>query len=317
MAGLASVPVLRRGKAAGLRKIKVATTPLPESCGLYVALERGYFRDSGLDVELVTVPGTIQVNTAMISGQVEVMMGGLAPMILNAVAQGSGVRIVAPRQLVSAKCGNVGTLFALKKKFPGGLKDMTVLKGKSIGVGSVVGFTEFAVDMQLENAGLADHAAEYVHLPVGQGAAALLNGRVDALAVLPETARALMEKPDEIVMSPPLASICPGFQYSFVYFGSVLLKDDRDAGGRFLSAFMHGSRDYHAGSNPQFLRDFAARSGHDPKEYLSSCRDDVSVETHVDRANLQRFAQWAVRRRYAQRLVDVSELVDEGFAAKA
>ena len=47
-------------------KIRVGYTPTTSSLGVFVAQEKGYFKDQGLDVELVEFPGNSQINDALL-----------------------------------------------------------------------------------------------------------------------------------------------------------------------------------------------------------------------------------------------------------
>lgn len=60
-----------------LTKVKVAETAhtvfyAPQ----YVALEKGFFEEEGLDVELILTPGTDKVVAAVLSGDVQIGFGG-------------------------------------------------------------------------------------------------------------------------------------------------------------------------------------------------------------------------------------------------
>jgi NitT/TauT family transport system substrate-binding protein len=306
-----------RRVGAAPANLKVGVGATQREPGLHLAMERGYFRDAALEIEIVQTPNVMQHVAQMAAGQIDVLFGGLNVQILNLVAQGAAFRMVAARSFVASDCGNVGTIYALKKKFPQGLNDLRVLKGKQVGVGSVVGFTEYAVDLQMEKAGLGYGSVEYVHIPPGQAVLALANERVDALCLLPESARALQPMMKDLAAGPSLGAMYTDIQYSFVLFSPSLLKTGRETGKRFLDAFFRAVREFRGGATPAYLRDYATKAGLDPDREVAACRDDQSVDPRIDHTNLQRFVQWAVKRKYAERPMDVSELVDDGFTSKA
>ena len=39
---------------------------------LYIALEKGYFKEAGIDLELILTPGADKVSAAVLSGDVEI-----------------------------------------------------------------------------------------------------------------------------------------------------------------------------------------------------------------------------------------------------
>lgn len=60
-----------------LTKIKVAeVTHSAFYAPLYVAIEKGYFKNNGLDVELILTPGADKVSAAVLSNDVEIGFAG-------------------------------------------------------------------------------------------------------------------------------------------------------------------------------------------------------------------------------------------------
>src|SRR5690242_5608900 len=84
--------------------------------GLYLAVERGYFRAAGVEIEILQMPSTMGAHSQLYSGRIDVLLSGLGVQFLNAVAQGSPVRMVAARDVISKNCGNLGRIYALRKK---------------------------------------------------------------------------------------------------------------------------------------------------------------------------------------------------------
>lgn len=64
-------------KLKDLTKVRVAeVTHSSFYTPLYVALEKGYFEDAGLDVELILTPGADKVSAAVLSGDVQIGFAG-------------------------------------------------------------------------------------------------------------------------------------------------------------------------------------------------------------------------------------------------
>lgn len=60
-----------------LEKIKLAeVTHSPFYAPLYVAIENGYFKELGIDVELILTPGADKVATSVISGDTQIGFAG-------------------------------------------------------------------------------------------------------------------------------------------------------------------------------------------------------------------------------------------------
>ncbi len=69
--------VFKSNSDNGLTKIKLAeVTHSSFYTPLYVAMENGYFKDEGLDIELVLTPGADKVSAAVLSGDTEIGLAG-------------------------------------------------------------------------------------------------------------------------------------------------------------------------------------------------------------------------------------------------
>ena len=141
----------------------------------YVALDKGYFRDAGIDTEIVV--GTVGSGGALqqvIAGAGE-FASGPPDAMLNAVSQGEA--LVGFWQWI--KLG----IFGIQARKDRGITKVEDLKGKTIGVLGMASATRYAPLMMLARAGLKESDVNMVVLG-GFGAAygpALERGQVDAL----------------------------------------------------------------------------------------------------------------------------------------
>jgi NitT/TauT family transport system substrate-binding protein len=141
----------------------------------YVALDKGYFRDAGIDTEIVV--GTVGSGGALqqvIAGSGE-FASGPPDAMLNAVSQGEA--LVGFWQWIK-----VG-IFGIQARKDRGITKVEDLKGKTIGVLGMASATRYAPLMMLARAGLKESDVNMVVLG-GGGAAygpALERGQVDAL----------------------------------------------------------------------------------------------------------------------------------------
>ena len=92
--GRPGAPAAAPTASLGLAKIKIATTPSISNGGRYIADERGYFREEGLELEDVASDTSAQMLPSLAAGQIEIGAGGVAAGLFNAIAQGIPVRIV-------------------------------------------------------------------------------------------------------------------------------------------------------------------------------------------------------------------------------
>ena len=68
---------LRKNKDSSLTKVRLAeVTHSSFYSPLYVAIEKGYFKEAGIDLELILTPGADKVSAAVLSGDVEIGFAG-------------------------------------------------------------------------------------------------------------------------------------------------------------------------------------------------------------------------------------------------
>jgi ABC-type nitrate/sulfonate/bicarbonate transport system substrate-binding protein len=144
--------------------------PNAENVGVWMAQERGYFEDAGLEVSIHTPVTPLMPVKYVADRSVDL---SLTPQPQLVIAQEKGVPVVAVKSLISEP---TAAMIWLRKSKIGGLSD---LKGKTIAIAGLP-FEEDLLGKVLAQAGLSlsDVKVEQVeHLLVS----ALVSGRADAI----------------------------------------------------------------------------------------------------------------------------------------
>ncbi|RPI09554.1 MAG: ABC transporter substrate-binding protein, partial [Acidobacteriales bacterium] len=239
------------------RKLTLVASKQLSMSGLYLTQELGFFRDAGLDVEIVPSTNALQSMAALSGGKIDIVFTGMQVSFLNLVLKGVPVRIMAGREIAAPACGTAGVIYGLRRTFPKGLADLRQLKGKRVVTGPSIGFSQFVLDVHLAKVGLSVEDISPLVLSSSQSLAALIGGSVDAVVLNNDMDRDLSELGSDLVRSKRLADVHPEFQYSYIYCGPTLLKGDVDIGARFLAAYLRGAREFAGGRSPKFMVEFA------------------------------------------------------------
>src|SRR5215813_13812435 len=85
--------------------IKVGAIGAVSDAGIFIAQEKGYFTDEGLDVELVSFKAAPQILPAIATGEVQVSGSAVTPALFNAFARGIGMKLVADKGQVAKGFG--------------------------------------------------------------------------------------------------------------------------------------------------------------------------------------------------------------------
>ena len=178
-AGVLGAPAIVRAQSTP--KIRIGFWPIASGLPFYVALEKGYFKEAGLDVEPQKYASAQQVMEAMLSGRAEGSSNGTASAVL-------AIGEIAQPGLFKIFCTNptnakyVLDEFIVAKDSP--VKTLADLKGKKVASGPGIQNVTLAKVM-LERAGAG--AVSVSELPIGQHVASIVAGQVDAAYTLEPT----------------------------------------------------------------------------------------------------------------------------------
>jgi ABC-type nitrate/sulfonate/bicarbonate transport system substrate-binding protein len=143
------------------------------NAALYIAMERGYFRDEGLTISTVNLSLDEQI-TALASGQLDVGLNSLLPGLLNAVSRGLGMRIIATA--ISHEPGRSYPIVARKDMVDAGqLNGYADLKGKRYATTAIPSIAVYAIDKAAHLGGLSLADLTLMQLSFPDIAAALVD----------------------------------------------------------------------------------------------------------------------------------------------
>jgi NitT/TauT family transport system substrate-binding protein len=177
--GVLAAPAIVRAQSSP--KIRIGFWPVASAIPFFAAIEKGYFKDAGLDVEALKLASPQQVAEAIISGRAEGSSNGTGSAAL-------GLAEIAQPGLLKIFCTNpTNAKFVLDQFIVA--KDSTIrsiaeLSGKKVACGPGVQNVVLAKTV-LERAGAKNPSV--VELPIGQHIASIVAGQVDACYTLEPT----------------------------------------------------------------------------------------------------------------------------------
>jgi len=177
-ATLAAPAVLRAQTAP---KIRIGYWPVAAGLPFYAAVEKGYFKEAGLDVEALKFAGAQQVMEAMLAGRCDGSSNGTGSGNLGVgeIASPGLFKIIATNP---SNAKYVLDQFLVPKDSP--VKTLADLKGKRVASGPGIQNKTLAIAV-LERAGAP--GTSVTELPIGQHVAALAAGQMDAVYTLEPT----------------------------------------------------------------------------------------------------------------------------------
>src|SRR6185436_13646243 len=162
-------------------KIRIGFWPVAAGLPFFAAIEKGYFKEAGLDVEPLKFAGAQQVMEAMLSGRSDGSSNGTgsANLAIGEIAQPGLFKIFATNP---SNAKYVLDEFLVPKDST--VKTLADLKGKRVASGPGIQNMTLCRTM-LERAGAGVVAV--TELPIGQHVAAIAAGQVDAVYTLEPT----------------------------------------------------------------------------------------------------------------------------------
>lgn len=175
-------------KANQPQKVRIAVLPVIDALPIYVAQQEGYFKEQGVEVEIVPVLSAPERDQLMQSGQVD---GILTEVVVNMIYNKETPQIKTVRFL---RTTTVTTpMFRILASKDSGINSVADLAGVPIAIseGTVI---EYMTDRVLQKAGLAPDEIAKVAVPkISDRMAFLDSGQVQA-AVMPDPLASLSIK---------------------------------------------------------------------------------------------------------------------------
>jgi NitT/TauT family transport system substrate-binding protein len=164
-----------RGDSQAMQKIRVLTTPSESGSQVYYAIELGYFRRAGIDVEIAALGNGAPVAAAVASGSVDIGQGNVVS-IATGRQRGVPFVILAPASTYT----NSAPTSALIVPTDSPVKTAKDLVGKVIGNSGTKDIGEIAADSWLDANGVHPSSVRFTEVPLAAMTEALSRGQIQA-----------------------------------------------------------------------------------------------------------------------------------------
>jgi NitT/TauT family transport system substrate-binding protein len=192
LAGLLAMTVIGNARADDLLKAKVGVLRLSSSAPVFIAQDKGYFKDAGLDVDLKFFDAAQPIAVATASGDVDFGVTAFTAGLYNLAGKGV-VKVIGGMSREKAGFPLIG-YFASNNAYAAGLKTPKDLAGKRIAVTQVGSSFHYSLGLLADKYGFKLSDVKVLPLQSLSNAAAALKGETVDAALLPvSTARKLMD----------------------------------------------------------------------------------------------------------------------------
>jgi NitT/TauT family transport system substrate-binding protein len=222
-------------------KATIGVLRLSSSAPVFIAQDKGYFRDEGLAIELKFFDAAQPIAVATTSGDVDFGITAFTAGLYNLAGKGT-LKVIAGMSRDKPGYPLIG-YFASNKAYAAGLTSPKDLAGKRIAVTQVGSSFHYALGLLADKYGFKLADVKIVPLQSLSNAAAALKGETVDAALLPiSTARPLVES-DGAKLLGWVGDETP-WQVGAV-FASPKTLADKQLVTRLLAALARADRDYH------------------------------------------------------------------------
>ena len=308
---LGAVPATGEGK-----KVRVGVLKLSSSAPIFLGVERGTFREFGIDPELVYFQAAQPVAVAIAAGEIDVGATGLTAGLYNIVAGGEKVWVVADK----GREWPGYPLTALLVQADGPIRAVRDLRGRKVGITQLGSTFHYMLGNLVEREGLSLKDVEVTPLrTLGAMAEALQARRVDAILIPQPFAGDAVEKGFGRILF-WVGDKLP-YQVAAIFYSKAFARD-REQAVAFMKGYVKASRLFFDAALSkkagweEVVAVTARYTGATP-EVLRLGFPYQDRDGRLDAADITRQLAWYHRAGMITAPLDVRDVVDPSFIEEA
>ncbi|MCS7172342.1 MAG: ABC transporter substrate-binding protein [Armatimonadetes bacterium] len=305
-----------------LERVVVGTVGHPSDAGMYIAMEKGYFAEEGIELSMNNTFRTGgQTIPLLATGQLHVGGGAIDPAFINAIHQGIPLKVVAGKGIIRRGNG-FNVLLVRRELYERGVRSIAGLRGRKLAVTNLEGAVTFEVQEMLRTAGLTLRDVELVVLPNPDMPVALQNGAVDAAFVIEPVATVATYRLKSAVILMTADRVVNDFPIGVIFYGPAMLANP-DLGVRWMTAYIRGLRYYDLAMRDPSVREEVIRiflkylPFKDVEVYRNMIWPGLRPDGTFHVGYIRPLQEFMLERRAIRAIVPTEQLVDFSYLQKA
>jgi NitT/TauT family transport system substrate-binding protein len=309
--------------SAQLVPLRFGSPQAVSDAGVFIARERGYFREQGLAVDVLAFQSGPDTIPALASGELETAGGTISIALLNAVERGIAIKMVADKG--TSRPGFEYNQVVVRPDLLGGaVRDVADLRGRRIAVASLRSGAESLVAHVLARGGVGIGEVDLTPLSFPDMVVALGNRAVDGANMTEPAQSAAVERGVAATWEPGASSAAFGGVYQaaeIVISGQFAAQTD--LARRFVIAYLRGVRTY----NDAFVKGEGRAevvqiltkntSVKDPAAYDRMAMAGLDPDGLIVRQSLQLDMDYFRQMGYYSGPITLDDLIDTSYAVQA
>jgi NitT/TauT family transport system substrate-binding protein len=322
LAGLMAIMAMGTARAEDALKARIGVLRLSSSAPVFIAQDKGYFREAGLDVELKFFDAAQPIAVATTSGDIDFGVTAFTAGLYNLAGKGV-LKVIGGMSREKAGYPLIG-YFASNNAYASGLKTPKDLAGKRVAVTQVGSSFHYSLGLLADKYGFKLAEVKIIPLQSLSNAAAALKGETVDAALLPvSTARKLMdeggakflgwvgdETPWQLgaVFASPKTLTNKALVTKFL---GVLARADREYHDVILAAMKDGVAPINEQTKP--LLEIIAKYTNLPVEQVVGNCAYIDPEGKLDVKNVDNQIKWLQEQGFADKGFDANAIIAKDF----
>ena len=304
-------------------KVPVGISPVMSSAAMFIAKDRGYFREEGLDVIINPFKASgAKMVPFLATGQLFVAGGNINAGMYNAIAHDIPIKIVSDKGTVSPGHGYLALIVRKDHVDSGRYQGFKDLKGMTLAITAKGVSQQIATEKYLHSVGLSLDDIKLVTLAYQDMNIALANKSIDAtVQIEPFVASAVQNEFAVRVAGDD--EVYPNQQSAAIFYSPVFMEKYPKQAQGFMNAYVRGLRDYNDAFEKNKGKEDVIRiltkytRIKDKKIYQAVAPVGLSPNGMVNVQSLRDDARWYFKQGYLKAMPDMDAIVDLSYARRA
>ncbi len=302
--------------------LQIAYVPVLPFTPLFVAAEKGYFAEQGLQVELQRVRTVDEMLAPLSTGQLDLSLMGPTTGFFNGMNQALDFRVAAGANAVTS-AGQGEPILVVSKALvdSGAVSTVADLEGRKLAINLRGSILEYLLGKGLEQAGLTLDDVELVTIPGPEMLTALANGAVDGVIAAGLNTQRMIKDGVAVKLLADIDILQSG-QGGVVVIGQRLLQpDNREVTIRALAAYLQAVRDLNDNGwdNPEVISIIQKYTEMEPALIARSAFPIFEPTGALDEASIMDIQAFQLSRGYVEytEALPVAQMMDLTFLSEA
>jgi NitT/TauT family transport system substrate-binding protein len=309
------------GATQAAEHVRIGVLKLSSAAPLFLAKDRGYFEQEGIDADLKFFDAAVPIAVAAVSGDIDVGFTGFTGAFYNLAGKG-GLKVIAGTAREAPGFQNTAYV-ASKRAYDAGLRTLADLPGHSVGITQTGSTFHYSLGLIADKLKFDIATVKVVPLQsLPNVAAAIKGGQLDAALTATTTIMPVVASGDAVVLG-WVGDETP-WMLGCVVASTAVIEKQRSQIEKVLAAYRRGAEEYtrvllRRGANGEFTRSpegdamltvIAKYTG----QQTEQLRTGLSVvDPALDTADIARQVAWFKRQKMIDADVDAAKIVDKSF----